>query len=245
MPETLIALLFAHVLADFLLQTGWMVRGKTQMLPLLSHIGVVTVASIVMTGGIGGAVVLVAIAHLVTDFIKGRWGGDGLGPFLADQLAHVAAIVVAALTFPLTGGGWWDMAASALPPMGGLIAGRMHLMVLLTGTILAIFAGRWLIEKFMALYVATDPGPADGGLPQGGAAIGLLERALTFLLVIAGQPAGVGFLIAAKSFLRVGSIEKDRQMAEYVIIGTLASIGWALLVAYLTRAALEIVPVSA
>ena len=72
------------------------------------------------------------------------------------------------------------------------------------------------------------------GLPKGGAAIGILERALSYLLVISGQPAGVGFLIAAKSFLRVGSIEKNRRMAEYVIIGTLASIGWALTVAFAT-----------
>ena len=70
--------------------------------------------------------------------------------------------------------------------------------------------------------------------------IGLLERGLTFILVLSGHMAGVGFLIAAKSFLRVGSIEKDRTLAEYVIIGTLASIGWALIVGICTKALISL-----
>ena len=64
--------------------------------------------------------------------------------------------------------------------------------------------------------------------------IGLLERALIFLMVLAGQPAGIGFLIAAKSVLRFDTASKDQRASEYVIIGTLASFGWALLVSFAT-----------
>ena len=55
--------------------------------------------------------------------------------------------------------------------------------------------------------------------------------AIIFLLVLAGYPAGVGFLIAAKSILR---FDKDPKASEYVIIGTRASFGWALLVSFAT-----------
>jgi len=54
--------------------------------------------------------------------------------------------------------------------------------------------------------------------------------------VISGQSAGIGFLIAAKSVLRFGSVGDDRKISEYVIIGTLASFGWAMAVAFGTVA---------
>jgi hypothetical protein len=77
---------------------------------------------------------------------------------------------------------------------------------------------------------ATDP-----SLPQGGRLIGKLERLMIFMLVLSGEIVGIGLLIAAKSILRFGEIQssESRQIAEYVIIGTLASFAWALGVAHL------------
>ena len=68
------------------------------------------------------------------------------------------------------------------------------------------------------------------------------ERGLIFLLLMVGQPTGVGFLIAAKSVLRFDTTAKDQSAGEYVIIGTLASFGWALLCAYGTLALLAHLP---
>ena len=56
------------------------------------------------------------------------------------------------------------------------------------------------------------------------------------------QAAGIGFLIAAKSVLRFETTSKDQKAGEYVIIGTLASFGWALLFGYATRALLADLP---
>ena len=69
-------------------------------------------------------------------------------------------------------------------------------------------------------------------MPGGGRVIGLLERGLIFALVLLGQPEGVGLLLAAKSILRFGAVKDDRAASEYVIIGTLASFGWALIAGY-------------
>jgi hypothetical protein len=79
-------------------------------------------------------------------------------------------------------------------------------------------------------------------LPDAGQAIGLMERGLIFTLVLVGQPEGVGLLIAAKSILRFGAVKDDRALSEYVIIGTLASFGWALVAAYATLALLSALP---
>ncbi len=66
-------------------------------------------------------------------------------------------------------------------------------------------------------------------------------------MVLAGQPDGVGFLITAKSILRFGEVSREgatggRGISEYVIIGTLASFGWAWAVAYCTGQVLNALP---
>ena len=43
-----------------------------------------------------------------------------------------------------------------------------------------------------------------------------------FIFVITGHPAGIGFLVAAKSILRFEEA-KEQKLAEYVLIGTLLS----------------------
>jgi len=62
-----------------------------------------------------------------------------------------------------------------------------------------------------------------------GRSIGVLERALTLTLVLLGQYAALGLIIAAKSLARFKALE-DREFAEYFLIGTLASLLLAVLV---------------
>ena len=82
----------------------------------------------------------------------------------------------------------------------------------------------------------TTTNSAVDGLKNGGRYIGWLERSLVLLLVLEGETGGVGFLIAAKSILRFGDVKEpgQRRRAEYVIIGTFLSFGWALLIAFTT-----------
>ena len=112
------------------------------------------------------------------------------------------------------------------------------LMLLIAGALLATRAGGFAVGLLMAPFAAATP----DGLPGGGRVIGLLERGLIFALVLLGQPEGVGLLLAAKSILRFGAVKDDRAASEYVIIGTLASVGWALLVAYATQSLLVALP---
>jgi hypothetical protein len=65
--------------------------------------------------------------------------------------------------------------------------------------------------------------------------IGLLERILVFVLVIAGSLASVGFIVAFKSAARFPQF-KDTDFAEYFLIGTLTSIGLATLLGLLIGA---------
>ena len=98
-----------------------------------------------------------------------------------------------------------------------------------------------LIQKTMKPFSDQLGDEGEKGLTGGGHYIGYLERSLIILLVLSGYPDAVGFLIAAKSILRFGEINKseNRKMSEYIIIGTFMSFGWALLIAFLSAMALQ------
>jgi len=247
MIETFTALLFAHVLADFLFQTGWINANKRRPGVMLLHGAIVLVTAQAALGQLAAPGLLaLALAHMLIDSAKALGRFTGLGAFLADQAAHLASLAALALWAP---GLWAQGAWAALLPPGGA-ALLLHAMALVAGLVVALRAGDFAIRALMAGHAMpgpAPPGPAtatadtalaspdEPGLPGGGRTIGHLERLLVFVLVLAGQITAIGFLVAAKSILRFGSIADDRRATEYVIIGTLASFGWAITVALATQ----------
>lgn len=67
-----------------------------------------------------------------------------------------------------------------------------------------------------------------------GEIIGILERYVTFVLVLVGGMAAVGFVVAAKAAARFPQFERER-FAEYFLIGTLSSVGLAVLLGLAVR----------
>lgn len=222
MIETFVALLFAHALADFVFQTRHIAENKGRPAVLLLHGAIVLGLAQAALGRIDAWELLVlALLHVATDWLKSRLTAPGVIAFLADQGAHLGAIAaLAALRPDLWGGGLWAGAA-----------GLPALMAYLAGAIVTIRAGGFAIGLMMRDY---QHAALPEGLPNGGRLIGTLERALIFLLVLVGQPGGIGFLIAAKSVLRFDTASQNQRASEYVIIGTLASFGWALAGSYAT-----------
>jgi hypothetical protein len=245
MTETFIALLFAHTLADFVFQTNWMAQNKRNPVALVAHIAVVLLTAIAAVGTLHPALFALAAAHLVLDAGKAWLPWRNLTTFLLDQLLHAATIIAVVIWVPdLWAMGQWGTLpapvaagwAGSLWP-GGADAPPIlpNILLVLTGFILTVRAGGYAI----GLYMEPWSGHSPKGLPDGGRAIGQLERGLIFLLVFTGMPEGIGFLIAAKSVLRFGSVSDDRKVSEYVIIGTLASFGWAILASFATIWALQ------
>jgi hypothetical protein len=105
-------------------------------------------------------------------------------------------------------------------------------MALGAGFVFTVWGGDYGVRALMSELTPPDP----DSLPKGGRLIGRLERAMILMLVIAGEPGGIGFLIAAKSLLRFNELARDhdRRVSEYVIIGTLASFAWGLTTAFAT-----------
>lgn len=218
MTETALALLLAHMLADFPLQTPRMVASKTRPAVLLGHVVVHFVLVLAVTGGDLFLALAVASTHLVIDWIKIHVLPEALWSYLADQGAHLA--VIAGLAVLMPGAVAWP-----LPPEAPGMAAT------LIGLIAATLAGGPAVGLLMKPY--QDHAELEG-LPNAGRLIGLLERGLIYLLLMTGQAGGIGFLIAAKSILRFDTASKDQKAGEYVIIGTLASFGWAIAISQLT-----------
>jgi hypothetical protein len=249
MLETATALLFGHVLGDFVLQSNAMVARKDRPWVLLAHVGLVLCATWAALGFPLDAwllLLLIGVSHFVTDLLKqgyaarcrARGTPAGFAAFAADQAAHLAVIWLAASLWP----GGWAAGIWTDPRLLARLPGLARLpeaMALGAGLIATIWAGGYAVGALMSgLKFPADP-ESDKSLPRGGQLIGRLERLMILMLLLANQPDGIGLLIAAKSILRFSEVsEGDRRASEYVIIGTLASFAWAISIAYGTTALL-------
>jgi hypothetical protein len=243
MIGTLTALLAAHVLADFVFQTRHMAGRKRHPATLILHGAIVLLSAQAALGQPAApSLIGLALAHMAIDAVKARVP-SGLSAFLADQAAHAATLLALALWQPgLWAAGYW----AGLP--GPAPAVLLHTLLLIAGFVLAVRAGGFAVGLLMEaqtegrlLGAGDDLGLAKG-LPRGGLTIGWLERGLIFILILADEPGAIGFLIAAKSVLRFGTVAEDRAASEYVIIGTLASFGWAIAVTLGMGALAQILP---
>lgn len=238
MLATFIALYAAHILADFVLQPDRLMQIKRTPLGMAVHLGIVLLTIIFIAGTLHPWVLLlIGATHLAFDIWKQLHPkGHTFVPFIVDQGGHLLIVLLAAALFPrLVEDGFWGAGpgASALASLS--LNGGHYLSILLLGGgfVLAVRAGGFAVASLFSSLEYNSPAQ-DEGLPGGGQTIGYLERSLVYFLVLTNQLPTIGFLIAAKSFLRFGAVQ-ERKASEYVIIGTLASFGWAFAVAWGVR----------
>lgn len=94
------------------------------------------------------------------------------------------------------------------------------LIAILVGALLTAPAN-WLVRWILRVVRAEMPEESNGA----GRWIGILERLVIYVLMIAGQAGAAGIVVAAKSILRYPEISSHPQRIapEYVLIGSLAS----------------------
>ncbi len=79
-------------------------------------------------------------------------------------------------------------------------------LTIISGIILCVPVGGNLIARVTLRFADELRDTGIAGLKQGGQYIGWLERFLVMLLLLMNQPNGIGFLIAAKSILRLARL---------------------------------------
>ncbi|HCA46520.1 MAG TPA: hypothetical protein DEP45_03895 [Armatimonadetes bacterium] len=222
----LILLICAHALLDQRL------RQQPQRRPLLSPMalwmGILTLlCEANLRGLVAGLIVLAG--YTLIHAISGERRMESCGYLIAEQVAATSLLVasIAYLAGPESGA--WLARLAGLPLQGAAVLTGMLFMWWTLSDAVGLLARQYLPE---------DKGGDLAGTPGAGALIGRLERALILVLVLANVPSGIGFLIAAKSVLRFGEVTQpgNRSLAEYVLIGTLASFALGVPVAYATAA---------
>ena len=228
----------AHLVADFLIQSNnWIRERKDRNFrsgKLYLHVLIVTVLSWVFLGDPSQwkIPVFIGVTHLLIDIWKSYWA-DTLLSFISDQFAHIMMIVLAILLFTKTG---MEGTASAIAEIN-----PVSFWIVLTAFFLASWPSAYFISAAISRWQgevaekAADSG--KDGLPGAGMWIGILERVLILILIFVNQFGAVGFLIAAKSVFRFGSVSdsEDRILAEYILIGTLASFATAIVIGLAAR----------
>ncbi|MEN6572087.1 MAG: DUF3307 domain-containing protein [Anaerolineaceae bacterium] len=239
-------LLLAHLLGDFVLQFRWIRLQKKRWPVRLLHSAILAALSYVLIGAwnLWLVAVITGVTHFLIDWGKISLKTRKVWIQLVDQALH-AVVIIGVSGYVVTFG-------TALPAwFTWQPVFAWQVVVIATAVILLVPCGGSLIGGLMAPYQAQldrnyarqiKQVPSEGkkpikGLEDGGKVIGYLERLLILVFVLAGQYAGIGFLIAAKSIFRFGEFKEseNRMEAEYIIIGTFASFLYAIILSQLVR----------
>ena len=249
----LIRLLLAHCLTDFILQPDEWVAHKKKRLwrsKYLWYHGLLTgiIAWMFLWRlDLWWAVIIITISHIIIDNLKLWLEKSGnikreFFLFLADQLFHLLILLFVWLWII---DGWLK-----IEPISTIFPGLKSLIRML-GYILVIGPVGYLIQ-FLTRRWAAEINTTDS-LKDAGRWIGILERVLILTFVYINQFAAIGFLIAAKSLLRVtdrplspGSEPtltkpfSSRKHTEYVLIGTFLSFALAILIGLVINRILDL-----
>lgn len=237
----LLRLLIAHCLTDFFFQPNRWVQEKRLKIwssKYLWYHGLLTgiVAWVFLASlSLWWVAFIIASTHIFIDGYKLKAEGKrgtGLWLFLIDQAIHALVII---LSWLLIIKGWSKMNSflhNFLP--------HYRILIRLLGYLLMIGPVGYIIQ-FLTRKWQYELHPEDS-LKEAGKWIGILERVLTLTFVFISQFGAIGFLITAKSLLRV--IDKpdkpngeptlirpfsSRKRTEYVLIGTFLSFSIAIL----------------
>jgi hypothetical protein len=251
--EIAIPLISAHTIVDFILHTDESVERKGQLLHFLKHLFWIGILSYVFVGIIlAWQMVLIIMAfHGVIDYLKIRSHRQDLKAFMIDQCAHLTVTI---LLSALLASPRFYSEPSIWNTYFGKTAYLVQLFVI--GAFICTYVGGILVgiavqPLLTQLAQKEDRSPEKStdlseiharGLKDAGRIIGYLERSLIYLFVLVNQPSAIGFLIAAKSIFRFGEIRErsNRMEAEYIIIGTLLSFLFGLIVSFSVQAILKL-----
>ena len=234
----ILAALLAHLLGDFPFQTSGVVEGKSRgTRAYLVHGGIHFLVLIVCIGAFVGlrwlgslrfwiAAALYIVVHLGIDrakqaLVAAKKLPDSASVFIADQLLHAGTI--GALAWFFTRPDWTSLRSefswSAATGEKALEAGVVYVSV--------VFAGGYLIRYLTRNLTAgiQKPGETPEEVKNAGMYIGWLERFLVLTAILVQSPSMVGLILTGKSIARFPELRE--RFAEYFLIGTLLSIGLA------------------
>jgi hypothetical protein len=233
--------LIAHFLSDFIIlnETGAQAKDKYGFgsRHLYIHNLFVFMLSLVLSLNFSfwWASAIIGISHLIIDGVKANLikkitAGNWI--FFADQSVHLIIIFIVTCIYFNNGqnfGKYWEDFKH--------IFQNTSVLLYILGYILCLKPANIIIRNFASIWL-NEISKSDSKLLDAGKLIGNLERILILSLILANKFEAIGFLLAAKSILRFKEAEADKR-SEYVLVGTLASFGIAILIGITIRGILK------
>ena len=224
--------LLAHILGDFVFQPEKWVKdkeeNKVKSIKLYFHIGIHTILLLgVLQFNLQEywlGFLLIIISHYTVDVLKlylqkkktkRTW-------FFIDQITHISILLLASSFY-----------VNFSFSMENIITENN--LLLLIFILLIVNVSSVIIKIIITQWNPESKKENDDSLAKAGRYIGILERLFVFIFVITNHWEAIGFLLAAKSVFRFGDLtsSKDRKLTEYILIGTLLSFGFAILLGVL------------
>lgn len=218
----LLKLFIAHMLADFVFQPYSWVTHRNQYhfasSRLYFHVLIVTGLSLLFVGpDYWVAVVFIGLTHFLIDGWK-SYRKQSAAIFLIDQGLHLLMIGLAWLfAFDL----WQDI----IPWINNLKVEtefwKIFAAVLFLTTPAGILIGM-LTQKWRNKIENNE------SLAHAGKWIGISERLIILVFVVLHQYAAISILVAAKGIIRFNEKDRLEIKTEYLVVGTLLSMGIAI-----------------
>ena len=233
-------LLLGHLIADFLFQPGLWIRDKLKRKHLSPYLywhvvvhALVTFILLQFQLKYWMGILLIVISHTLIDATKMNLNGRMNAKLLfgLDQLAHLLILAtVVWFYFP------YSISLNfLLEPQVLLFMIALILVTVVAAIVIKLLMSSWEFKE----------DKEEDSLPNAGMYIGVLERVFVFGFIVLQQWQAIGLLIAAKSIFRFSDLSraKDRKLTEYILIGTLISFGWAILVGIAFLRAMRAFPI--
>ena len=218
----LVKLILSHLLGDFILQpTSWVLKRKHKHFlssGLYLHTLVTAGLAWLLTGWQYWYVALIVfVTHTLIDGWK-SYQKDRALIFLVDQALHFLVIF----------GCWYFVFYNTqdLLTVWQSLNNDKNWWIRVTAFIFLAWPAGILIGQLTMKWRERLDNPE--ALSQAGKWIGIIERMIILIFVLHQQYEGLGLLVAAKALLRFNEKGRPEQKTEYLLIGTLISIGLAL-----------------
>lgn len=228
--EILLKLMAAHFISDFILQpTSWVDDRNSRHFKShkLWYHGLATALTVIILCGwsLWWIALIIGITHVIMDGLKSFRTQNTLW-FILDQTAH---LLIIAVLWALNSGLEMDFTVITS------LYNSPKIWLYVTAILFLTWPAGMLIGHYTAPWrekLKTSAG-GEQGLEKGGMHIGILERLLIFFLLLLGKFEVIGLLVAAKSLLRFNEKDRPEAKTEYLLIGTLLSVGLSLAIGFL------------
>ncbi|HZE86071.1 MAG TPA: DUF3307 domain-containing protein [Puia sp.] len=224
-------LILAHLLTDFVLQPSQWVKDRNERhfasAKLYLH-GLVT--ALVAWAMIGWYYWPVALVILVTHTAIDGWKSyqeRNARYFIIDQLLHLA-VIAGCWYFTFDGGSvihlYWQQ-----------LNNDPHAWIVIAAFVFITTPAGILIGQLTKQWSQKISDVEKSSLVNAGKWIGIAERIIVLILVLQNQYSAIGLLVTAKGIIRFSEKDRPEVKTEYLVIGTLLSIGTAIIAGVLTK----------